>query len=201
MPRGIPISEKMRHRVRHRIFKVAARLFIKQGFHETSMRQVAEAVGMGKSTLYDYFPSKEEILLYFVEQEMETTHQDAVRITAQDMPASEKLRQILQSLWTYLNDNRAMAMLTAREASRLGEEATRRMAKRRAKYQKILENVIRQGIQEGTFRPVDPALAASALHSMMTMPFYNWLLQEEVEVLETVADKLVNLFLFGVISQ
>lgn len=201
MPRGIPISEKMRHRVRHRIFKVAAQLFIKQGFHETSMRQVAEAVGMGKSTLYDYFPSKEEILLYFVEQEMETAHQDAVRITAQDLPASEKLRHILQSLWTYLNNNKAMAKLTAREASRLGEEATRRMAKRRAKYQKILENVIRQGIQEGTFRPVGPALAASVLHSMMTMPFYDWLRQGETEVVEAVADKLVDLFLFGAISQ
>lgn len=201
MPRGIPISEKMRHRVRQRIFKVAAQLFIQQGFHETSMRQVAEAVGMGKSTLYDYFPSKEEILLYFVEQEMETTHQDAVRITAQDLPASEKLRHILQSLWTYLNENKAMAKLTAREASRLGEEATRRMARRRVKYRKILENVIRQGIQEGTFRPVDPALAASALHSMMTMPFYDWMRQGETEVVAAVADKLVELFLFGAISQ
>ena len=75
------------------------------------------------------------------------------------------------------------------------------MAKRRAKYQKILENVIRQGIQEGTFRPVDPALTASALHSMMTMPFYNWLRQGEAEVVEAVADKLVDLFLFGAINR
>ncbi|HEY45105.1 MAG TPA: TetR/AcrR family transcriptional regulator [Anaerolineae bacterium] len=198
MPRGIPISERMRQRMRHRIFSVAARLFLKQGYHETSMRQVAETIGMGKSTLYDYFPSKEEILLYFVEQEMDTTHQDAVGIAAMNLPAEEKLRRILQSLWTYLDANREMAVLTARESSRLGEKATQRMAFRREKYRAILEGVIRQGMQEGAFRLVNPTLAASALHSMMTMPFYDWLRRKGKEDVTETADELVDVFLSGI---
>jgi AcrR family transcriptional regulator len=188
----------MRQLIRHRIFEDAAQLFLKQGYHETSMRQIAEKVGMGKSTLYDYFPRKEEILLYFVEQEMGTTHQDAIRIAAMALPANEKLRQILHSLWVYLDENRAMAVLTARESSRLGEEATRRMAKRRKKYRQILEGVIRQGIQEGVFRSIDPTLAASALHSMMTMPFYDWLNRGKPGEVEGYAEALVDLYLRGI---
>lgn len=195
MPRGIPISERMRQRMRHRIFNVAARLFLDQGYHETSMRQVAEAAGMGKSTLYDYFRNKEEILLYFVEQEMDTSHQNAVQIAAMNIPVDEKLRRILRSLWDYLEENKEMSILIAQESSRLGEKATQRIDSRRENYRKILESVIQQGIQEGVFQSANPTLAASALHSMMTMP---WLWVRGDEGVDDIADELVDLFLSGI---
>lgn len=199
MPRGVPLSEPERQDVRRRIFKDAARLFLKNGYHETSMRQVAEAAGMGKSTLYDYFSSKAELLLFFVEQEMDVSHRAAAEIARKEMPAPEKLMRILQSLWTYLDENRAMAALTAREASRLGASETERMNRRRKQYRRILQDVIEQGIREGSIRRVDPALAASALHSMMTMPFYDWLSRGEPGGVEGNADALVELFLKGVV--
>jgi AcrR family transcriptional regulator len=198
MPRGVPLSEYEKQEARSRIFKVAARLFLKNGFHETSMRELARAAGMGKSTLYDYFPSKAELLLFFVEQEMDITHRAASEIAGQRIPAPVKLKHILQSLWAYLDENRAMASLTAREASRLGADETARMNRRRAEYRKILEGVIEQGIREGAFREVDPTLAASALHSMMTMPFYDWLRRGEPGGAEGNADMIVDLFLKGI---
>jgi AcrR family transcriptional regulator len=195
MPKGIPVSERMRHRMRHRIFNVAARLFLNQGYHETSMRQVAGAAGMGKSTLYDYFRNKEEILLYFVEQEMDATHQDAVRIASMNIPVEEKLRRILRSLWAYLEENKEMTVLIVRETSRLGERATQRIDARRENYRKILEGVIQQGIQEGIFRVANPALAASALHSTMTVP---WLWVRGDQGVDNIVDELVDLFLSGI---
>ena len=42
-------------------------LFLEKGFQETSMQEIAVASGMGKSTLYDYFKTKDEILLSVVE--------------------------------------------------------------------------------------------------------------------------------------
>lgn len=198
MPRGIPISDRMRQRMRHRIFNVAARLFLNQGYHETSMRQVAEAVGMGKSTLYDYFRNKEEILLYFVEQEMDTIHQDAVQIAAMNIPVEEKLRRILRSLWAYLEENKEMAVLIARESSRLGERATERIVSRHDNYRKILEGVIRQGTQEGVFRSANPTRASSILSGMMTMPFYGWWWKRADEGVDDIVDELVDIFLSGI---
>jgi AcrR family transcriptional regulator len=198
MPRGVPLSDEERHKIRRQIFRVAAQLFLEHGFHETSMRQVAKAAGMGKSTLYDYFPSKAELLLFFVEQEMEVSHIAAEEIAKEPIPAPDKLRRIIQSLWVYLDANRGIAALTAREASRLGSEEISRMARRRVKYRKILVSVIQQGVEEGAFRPVDATLAASALHSMMTVPFYDWLSRGEPGEVESNAEKLVDLFLKGI---
>ena len=72
------------------------------------------------------------------------------------------------------------------------------MASRRVKYRRILEGVIQQGVEEGAFRPVDATLAASALHSMMTIPFYDWLSRGEPGEVKANADALVDLFLEGI---
>lgn len=198
MPRGVPLSDEDRDRVRRRIFRHASQLFLRQGFHETSMRQVARAAGMGKTTLYDYFPGKEEILLFFVEKLLDVTHVAAAEIGQMELPAPEKLRRILRSLWSVLEQNRGMAVLVSREASRLSDQATRRMALRREKYRSLLEVVIRQGIQEGSLRPVSPELAALAIHSMMTMPFYDWLLRGRRGDAGPGPEALVDLILRGI---
>ena len=42
---------------------------MEKGFTETSMREIAKAAGVGKSTLYDYYKSKDEIMVsYFAEE-------------------------------------------------------------------------------------------------------------------------------------
>jgi AcrR family transcriptional regulator len=55
MPKGIPLTEEEQARRRKEIFHASVHLFLSKGFNETSMR-IAEAAGIGKSTLYDYFP-------------------------------------------------------------------------------------------------------------------------------------------------
>jgi len=201
MPKGVPLSAEEREQVRHRIFQAATQLFLRQGFHETSMRQIARVVGMGKSTLYDYFSCKEDILLFFVEQEMTVINEAASDIAAQDLDAPEKLRRVLQVQWAYVSANQELAALLTREVSRLGAEATRWVVQKRMEYRRILEQIVQQGITEDTFRAVDPTLAASALHSLITMPFYDWLRRRGGDTGELIADALVDLFLHGILKR
>ena len=201
MPRGIPLSEEEREQVRRQIYQAATRLFLRQGFHQTSMRQIAGAVGLGKSTLYDYFPGKDDVLLYFIEQEMELINQTAAEIAEQMLNAPEKLRRILWAQWAYVKDNQDMTTLMAREASKLGEEAARRLARRRTEFRAMLEEIVRQGVAEGTFREVNPALAALALHSLIAMPFYDWLIRGGADGAEATLDALLDIFLSGIRAQ
>ena len=60
MPKGIPLTDLELASRRQEIAHIAMQLFIKQGFSETSMREIGDAAGVGKSTLYDYFPSKDD---------------------------------------------------------------------------------------------------------------------------------------------
>jgi AcrR family transcriptional regulator len=49
-------------RTRERVIQAAHRLFIEQGYHGTSMRQIAEQAGLALGGIYNHFASKEDIL-------------------------------------------------------------------------------------------------------------------------------------------
>ncbi len=58
------------HDRRALILRRAGRVFLKRGFSETSMSEIAHAVGGSKSTLYSYFNSKDEIFAEFMAAEI-----------------------------------------------------------------------------------------------------------------------------------
>jgi AcrR family transcriptional regulator len=71
MPKGIPLTESEIDRRRHEIFHSSVALILKQGFAGTSMQEIARSAGVGKSTLYDYFPIKDHVLLFMFEEELD----------------------------------------------------------------------------------------------------------------------------------
>jgi AcrR family transcriptional regulator len=52
---------------RDRILQVALDLFIEQGYEKTSLREIAERIGVSKAALYYHFASKEEIFRTLLE--------------------------------------------------------------------------------------------------------------------------------------
>lgn len=60
-PKLIDKTEKI-----NKIATASLRLFSQKGYAATSVEQIAEAAGIGKSTVYDYFPSKEEIFVHAI---------------------------------------------------------------------------------------------------------------------------------------
>ena len=159
MPKGIPLTEEQQSRRRREIFEAAVHLFLEKGFTETSMRQVAEAAGVGKSTLYDYFATKDDILVSFFENELQTITERAAVITQKDLPVEEKLCQILQAHLEYLIANKNFYLKLTVEAQRLPLQSQQRIQASRHAYQDLMCHLIEEGIAAGRFRPVDPLLA------------------------------------------
>jgi len=60
---------------RQRILEVSLDLFRERGFRQTTMRDVSRGVGVALGTLYNYFPTKEHLPLYFFEQALERVRQ------------------------------------------------------------------------------------------------------------------------------
>jgi len=108
MPKGIPLTEEELASRRHEIFHQVVNVFAKKGFHETSMREIAEAAALGKSTLYDYFKTKDEILLYFFESQIGNLTEAAQKIALQNIAADERLRQVMKTHLEFLQANKSL---------------------------------------------------------------------------------------------
>ena len=172
MPKGIPLTESELDRRRGEIMDTAVRLFTEKGFNETSMRLIAEAAGVGKSTLYDYFPSKDEILIAYVLDEVRQVTRQAEQVIALDLGAGEKFRQILRRHMQYMLANKAVFMRLTFETQRLSYESQQRIQKERYAYQDMLSGLVRQGIRDGEFRAVNPLLAVRGMFSLLTAFIY-----------------------------
>ncbi|HXX99617.1 MAG TPA: TetR/AcrR family transcriptional regulator [Candidatus Limnocylindrales bacterium] len=56
--------------LRERVFRAALDLFAKKGFAETTVEDITNAADVGKGTFFNYFPSKDHILLAFAEMQL-----------------------------------------------------------------------------------------------------------------------------------
>lgn len=163
MPKGTPLTEEEQFRKRAEIMEITTRLFAEKGFLETSMREIAEATGMGKSTLYDYFKTKDDILVSYFENEINAITARVEEIDKCDAPAVEKLRRTMTAHLDYLLANKTLYLKLTVEAQRLGIHSQKRIQISRHAYQDLVCKMIEDGIKEGSFRPVDPMLAMRIL--------------------------------------
>jgi len=71
-PRAKPLSRTLRRsaEIRERLFRSALDLFARQGFANTTVEDITEAADVGKGTFFNYFPSKDHILLAFGELQL-----------------------------------------------------------------------------------------------------------------------------------
>lgn len=81
---------------REEIVAHAARLYAKNGFHATSVSDLAHACDISKSAIYHYYPSKEDILFDVMHSHVLALDETARRITALTAPPEQTLRELTQ---------------------------------------------------------------------------------------------------------
>src|SRR6266849_2758897 len=84
------LSRRQRHsaEIRERLFRAALELFAQKGFVETTVEDITEAADVGKGTFFNYFPSKDHILLAFGEMQLSKLEAaiETARRTGEPMP-------------------------------------------------------------------------------------------------------------------
>jgi len=172
VPKGIPLTDEEQQRRRKEIFDASVHLFLEKGFNETSMREIAQAAGIGKSTLYDYYKSKDEILVSYFTSEIGVITARAQEIIQQNSSISEQLRVIMQMHLSYLVDSKQTFLKLSLEAQRLSAESQEQIQIKRHAYQDMLRMLIEEGIRRGEFRPVNPLFAARSIFSLLSISVF-----------------------------
>ncbi len=172
VPKGIPVTDEEHTTRKREIFNAALHLFLEQGFHETSMRAIAEAAGMGKSSLYDYFRTKDEILLFVLEEETALLTARTEALAAAHAPPDVRLQQIMAMHLDFMLANRKLLLRLGAEAQRLKPASLQRIQAQRYAYQDRVARVIEEGIAQGCFRAVNPLNAARLLINTLLSVLY-----------------------------
>src|SRR5688572_17463756 len=137
------------------IIAKAAKLFREKGFSATSMRDLAEHVGVEAASLYNHISSKAEILqeICFKVANQFMSHIDEVDNSP--MAAIAKIEAILRFHIRQMVEHYEEVYVSDREWKHLTEPYMQNMQSQRRAYRQRIAQIITEGIRKGEIKEID----------------------------------------------
>lgn len=150
------------------IIATAAELFAKKGYRATSLDEIAEKLGVKKSSFYHYINSKEEVLMGIFDQ-FYALSEKHLRPISQDttIPPNERLRRMVHGYVNVMTDDVNVIGSLIRAESELSRPNQMIVLRRNRELERMFEHVVIEGQQQGVIRPVTPRLIALAIIGMI----------------------------------
>jgi AcrR family transcriptional regulator len=187
--------------VREQLVQAARQVFARYGYKKTALDAIAREARRGKSTIYYYFKSKDEIFKAVIDTEAEIRAAEIERAISKTNDSKEKLKTYIyfrmRSLKTVVNYYEALKndlldqlyFVESMRSEHFDTEVT------------VIKNMMLEGIEKGDFTISNPELTAktivAALHGFEVPLILKNLSDEE---LQKSVDEMLNILFFGIVS-
>lgn len=180
---------------KEQIYSTASSLFSQRGYHATTVRDIARELNLQGGSLYAHIESKEDVLWEIVNRAADQFLAGAEPIASSDLPASQKLREMVRAHAAVVAGNLTDATSFLHEWRFLGKGRREAIAARRDRYESLYRQVVEEGIRSGEFAPTNPKMAATLVLSAA-----NWMPQwfkpsgslSYIEVADTFSDLILR---------
>jgi AcrR family transcriptional regulator len=153
--------------IRERLFMAAVRLFAEKGFAETTVEDITNAADVGKGTFFNYFPSKEHILIAFSETQLGRMEQFVEMARNGKEPIREHFRILSQQVSA--GHAKKPEMVRALLQANLSSPTVRDVMRKKNAYgEKLVSELIQIGQERGEFRRDVPAVEMARVFRQMT---------------------------------
>jgi AcrR family transcriptional regulator len=124
------------------VFEAAARLFAQRGYSRTSIRDLAEELGLQKSSLYHYFDSKEDLLHRLLDDIMEQALGRIEELCVQTMPPLAKLTAFMRFYTHVYAGDRDRLTLLVNELDCLPPERRAQVVAKQRRYVAAIKGIL-----------------------------------------------------------
>lgn len=179
--------------VESQMYETAVKLFAQRGFAGTSLQDIADEMGITRPALYYYVESKDDILAKLVTEITETNTAEILGL-ATDSNLEPVVR--LSRIAYVMAYNRALHPTRFLLLERSEGELSERLAKvhqenKRAMLRSVIE-LIKQGIDSGQFRPVNPRSAALGVIGMCNWVAW-WFHEDDASIAKQIATEIADM--------
>jgi TetR/AcrR family transcriptional regulator, cholesterol catabolism regulator len=136
---------------RSELTRLAARLFAEQGYHGTSVGDLAAAMGVQKGSIYAHIDSKADLLWEVAREGSEAFHA-ALDEVPEDWPPLEKMRLALRAHLRVVAEQVDVATVFIREWRYLEGERRELFLAERRRYEERFRSIFREGRELGNLR-------------------------------------------------
>ena len=183
-----------------RIRQKAEELFMKYGIRSVSMDDIANALGMSKKTIYQYFVDKDELVDAVVEADINTMQTDCVALIAD---AHDAIQEIFFTIDRVLEQFRNMNPMLVYDLEKFHFRGYQRFMDHKNKFLlQVIRKNMERGLAEGLYRDDlnMEIMARFRLESMM-IPFNIDLFPPTKYSLADVSKEIIEHYVYGLASQ
>ena len=188
------------------ILKAAVRIFAQNGVVKTKMADIAEAAGIGKGTIYEYFRSKEDIFAETYGHLFKDTENRIAEVLKSSISPEDKLRRfmnvtieeflvrdggefagIMMSFWSEgirNNNERIMEIIDLKKVY--------------SEFRIMIAGILDEGIKKGQFRKMETNITASVIIGALDGILLQYVMDKNVFSPEQATAALLDSFLNGV---
>jgi AcrR family transcriptional regulator len=185
------------------ILKKSARLMAKQGYHGTSMRDLAETTGHSLSGLYHYLESKDELLFKINERGFGSLLETATSILEQENSPEDKLRAVIGNHIDFFSSNMSEMRVMMFGTQDIDKKRSQIIVKLKDNYASIVKQVVKGYMQGQSARPFpEPEISRKTylLFGMMNW-IYGWYSKNEHGEASELAADIYETFTKGCLGE
>ena len=158
-----------REQKREAVLRAAVRMFNSQGFHTTSLDDVAASLGVSKPTIYHYLGNKDQVLLECVTRGVEQLRAAADVARAEPGSGIDRLREFLRRYAEIIMDDFGRCVIRT-DHEQLSSDSAARFRALKREIDQAMQGLIADGIADGSIAPTDIKLAGFTLAGALNWP-------------------------------
>lgn len=182
---------------KEQIKQVAQNMFKERGYTGTSMRDLANVIGIEAASLYNHIKSKEEILQDICFDIAQQFNLSIVRVKQLTGTPDEKLTRAIHGHILVITNNLDASAVFLHEWRFLSEPHYTKFKNLRNRYDYEFRAIVQEGVDCGLFKPVDVMLFCWTFFSSVSW-IYDWYKPDGKLSPEEIASELSHLFLEGI---
>src|SRR3989442_8495326 len=154
--------------MRESILAVAVQLFAEMGYHAAPLREIARIAGIQAASIYYHYPNKQALLVEIMETHMQRLNMNLERILREYSDPKQRLRAAIANHIRLHTTYKAEFFIIDTEIRALEGENRAAIIALRDRYEALLHELLRDGMERGVFRQNDVKVASYAIIAMCT---------------------------------
>ena len=186
------------------ILSAAEKVFAAKGFYGSSMDEIARRAEFGTGSLYKYFRGKKDLYFCLIDEKVgEITGLVRAELD-KDLPPTDKIESVLRLQLGFIQRNRDFFKIYISERNRfewtIKDDLGKGVHDKFLAYIGDLEEVMRDGIERGQFKEMDPRNMAHGLVGIVNSFVFEWLMSPRAYSLVSKGPIIMDIFFKGVKS-
>ena len=144
---------------RRSLLDAAYRVIAEAGSAEVALGEIALSAGVGRTTFYDYFDDRDDVIASLVEEKLPDVIAGLIESVDIGLDTRSRLSKLASTTVEFVATDRVFGVILHQEAGRMGVDAQERIRDSHAQLATELASIYMKGVQEGVFRPMPGYLA------------------------------------------